>query len=524
MPNVEVVIKTITEGDDATRRSVGNLTELNSAISLVKQGLEIAQKVYDATAGATLEYANQVRQLSMVSGESAENTSRFIQVLDDYKIGADDALAATRQLTKNGLAPNIETLAKLSDEYLSLNSAEEKNAFVMKNLGRNGLQWVEVLNKGSTALRDQGDAIAAGLILSQKQLNAARANEIAMDNWNDSIMAAKIAIGNELIPALTGAVDELNNTGRAIEIMKEQGMSGLEIFDAMALSTVEYTNALQQANTETLTQRDAMLASAEATEQNAISQKDQEEAVRLVSQQNEQFLGVLGQVDTAMDAYREGLAEANAALDSGQISVREHKAQVAELAAQYEQARQQIVLSIVEMRLATDGWTNAEVDAYLKIGESLGAFTSDTANAARGALKEADKLVAGFDESTQQMEHVSGRATDAAGGLNTLKDSASSMSDTLRSEAIPALQELKSGANSLPPDGTSWTYYVNVISRGGFPKMPNHGESNLNAGVGYQSGQDVGPGNMGGGFSNYGTINIFANTPDEFLAMVGSEV
>jgi hypothetical protein len=98
------------------------------------------------------------------------------------------------------------------------------------------------------------------------------------------------------------------------------------------------------------------------------------------------------------------------------------------------------------------------------------------------------------------------------------------MASSMFDEAIPALQELKSGANSLPPDGTSWTYYVTVVSRGGFPKMPNQGEG-LPAGVGYQSGQDVGPGNMGGGgFSNYGTINIFANSPDEFLAMVGSEV
>jgi hypothetical protein len=95
------------------------------------------------------------------------------------------------------------------------------------------------------------------------------------------------------------------------------------------------------------------------------------------------------------------------------------------------------------------------------------------------------------------------------------------MADTLLSEAVPALQELKSGANSLPPDGTSWTYFVNVVTRGSFPKIGTPGGKHEETGTG--GGYDVGPGG-GGGFSNYGTINIFANTPDEFLAMVGSEV
>jgi hypothetical protein len=407
MPEVTVVIKTINEGDKDTKRAVGSFTELSSAIGLVRQGLEVVQKAYAATAGETLEYANQVRSLSMISGESAENTSRFIQVLDDYKIGADDALTATRALTKNGLAPNIDTIAALSDQYLNLSSAEEKNAFVMKNLGKSGLQWIEILNKGSTAIKAQGDAVAAGLILNQKQLDSARKLEIAQDTLGESWQQLSMTIGNAAIPAMTGVIDEFNNTTRAIEIMKEQGLNPLK---EMFFSSDGYIAALQQAAEETEAHNASMLSNAETMDANTQSIKEQEEAMALVSQKNEMFLGVLGQVDTAMDAYREGLAEANAALESGDIRTKEHAAQVAALAATYEAARASIVFSIVEMKLATDGWTDAEVDAYLSIGQQLGQFSSDTANAARGALKEADKLVAGFDESTQQMEHVSGRA------------------------------------------------------------------------------------------------------------------
>lgn len=473
MPNVEIVIKTITQGDDNTRRSIGSLTELNSAIGLVRQGLEVAQKVYSETAGKALEYANQVRQLSMISGESAEETSRFIQVLDDYKIGADEALTATRALTKNGLTPSIDTIATLSDQYLKLNSAEERNAFVIKNLGRAGLQWTEVLNKGSTAIKAQGAAISANLILNQKQLDAARANEIAMDNLNDAWDGFTITAGNKMVPALTGVINEINSTNRAIEIMKEQGLSGGEIFLHMVNNTEVYIEALRQANTEQEASTAAMLANAEAADQNEISMKEQEAAIRAVSESNTAFLGVLGQVDSAMDAYREGVAASYAELQAGNIKVDEHKAKVAELAAQYEEAKNQIVLSIVEMKLASDGWTNAEVNAYLQIGQQLGAFSEDTVQETRRIVASADKLVAGFEAMGEQTMHTGERALDAAEDFGLMGDAASEMGEEINSTATPAVGGLKSQLNGLPPNNSAWQYSFIINVRGRVPSLPD---------------------------------------------------
>ncbi len=71
-----------------------------SATSLVINGLK------DATQYA-IGYTNSIHDLSLVSGQSMEVTSRLVQVLDDYGMGAEDAMAATRALTKQGLAPSI---------------------------------------------------------------------------------------------------------------------------------------------------------------------------------------------------------------------------------------------------------------------------------------------------------------------------------------------------------------------------------------------------------------------------------
>jgi hypothetical protein len=546
MPNVEIVIKTINQGDKETKRAVGSFTELASAIGLARQGLEMLKKGYDfAKEGAQLDFTiSKFDRLAVTIGTTGDAMRDKLMTATRGTLSEMDAMAMATDLVSLGLVQTEKDTVRL--------------ATVVSGLGMDMNQLVLTLANQTTMRFDQLGVAVTGFDDKVKALK-----ETGMDA-NQAFTEAFLQQAEGQLRKVGNAADTTLGNFQRFEaqlkdIRDETKMWAAEIagplVGAMATNIKEhreFTSVLRELDpelykqyqwTQTITpamqklvyehENDERIVTAYTARMNALAEAYQRAnpetvaaalTVEQVSEQNEMFLGVLGQVDTAMDAYREGLAEANAALASGDIRTKEHAAQVEALAASYEAARQQIVFSIVEMKLATDGWTDAEVDAYLSIGEQLGQFSSDTANAARGALKEADKLVAGFDESTQQMEHVSGRATDAAGGLSTLKDSASAMASSMFDEAIPALQELKSGANSLPPDGTSWTYYVTVVSRGGFPKMPNQGEG-LPAGVGYQSGQDAGPGNMGGGgFSNYGTINIFANSPDEFLAMVGSEV
>jgi hypothetical protein len=494
MPDVTITIKTINEGDEGNRRAVGSFTELNSAISLVRQGLEVAQKAYSATAGKTLEYANQVRSLSMISGESAENTSRFIQVLDDYKIGADDALTATRALTKNGLAPNIDTLAKLSDEYLKLNSTEEKNAFVMKNLGRSGLQWIEVLNKGSTALRQQGDAVSAGLILNQKQLDQARELEIAQDVLAESWEKVALAIGNAAIPAMTQATDEFNNTLRAIEIMKEQGLNPLT---EMLTNGDGYINALKQANEETLAQRDAMLQNAEAADQNTASLADAKAAMEANTAANNSFIGTLQNVASARETFTEGMAEVNAALADGSISVDEHSAKVAQLKGTYEETINAMVLGLIQFQLAADGAFDTEdLNTYLAAGVKLGQFTQGMVTETKKLYNEALNMSSGLEQAGDIIYHTGKRAVDAGEDLGVMADSAIGLQDAVR-PATAAVGGLKSQLNGMPPSGTGWTYDFVINVSGQVPRIATATHStaagyNTNVHAGDDSGRDAG--------------------------------
>jgi hypothetical protein len=268
---VKILIETIRHGkaiqdavhdlDDLVKagdESILSLNSLNVAANVLQQGIAAVDQAYQAVIAPTIEYANQVRQLSLVSGESAENTSRFIQVLDDFKISSDDALTATRALTKEGYAPNIETLAKLSDQYKSLTSAEEKNEFVIKNLGRAGLGWVEVLNKGSDAIREMGDGVSDSLILNQEALDQAREYELAIDDLSDAWEGFTYQVGTKALPVLTTYIDMLTGSITVTQDFAQNISDGQEIIEAfqdatdgLSFSIGDYTFTIGDATTET---------------------------------------------------------------------------------------------------------------------------------------------------------------------------------------------------------------------------------------------------------------------------------
>src|SRR3990167_8371980 len=68
--------------------SWGNVTQMATMMAI--NGLKGVINGLKEAVNATLEYASEVRELSMISGQTTEETSRFIQVLDDYHLTTQD--------------------------------------------------------------------------------------------------------------------------------------------------------------------------------------------------------------------------------------------------------------------------------------------------------------------------------------------------------------------------------------------------------------------------------------------------
>ena len=544
MPDVNITIKTINDSERGTRSAIGSFTELSSAINLAGQAMQIAKQAYNETIGVTLKYANEVRQLAAISGESTQETGRFIQVLDDFKLTTEDALAATRKLTQNGLAPNIDTLAQLSDQYLALNSVEEQNKFILDNLGKSGLKWVEVLGKGSTAIREQGAAVAESLLPTEQAIQNARTYELALDDWNDSVMALKVSIGNELLPAMTDILNVTDDWARAEELAAEQGkdlwMMGLNETQAFIELAKAERHAAEAANLQT-----------DASGELIPVLEDLSVATNEVSKANTDLMSLMGNLQGETDRYMETAKELTSqqselwdSFQAGDITADEYKEQLGEIksaveenAAAHEDAANRIMFSLIQQEMAVNGLSTTERTQLEKIGVSMGILDKKTVEMAHSYMEQAKGLAGVTAEQTGAM-------------VDSWKDPLAKL--TTLNEKIKAAQNLA---------GSTWTYYFDLQVSGHVPNLPIADRPPGGTGGNSQANQQFATGGsfvvppqygiegfgmggvatasagelvtitpkgqqMGGsGFVNNGTINVFANNAEEFmLSVTGGEL
>ena len=195
------------QGDKDRKKS---LLEVNAALDLFGKGINAAKEFAQQAIGDTMEYAKSVRELSTNIGISVEETSKIIQAADDYGIGVGEVTSALEMMTRRGIAPSIDKLASLADQFKSIQDPVKRAEAMTEAFGRSWTTLTPLLAAGGDALRASADeAEKMGLVLSDKDVKAARELEIAADNLGDRVEALKIKIGTGLIPKLVELGDQL---------------------------------------------------------------------------------------------------------------------------------------------------------------------------------------------------------------------------------------------------------------------------------------------------------------------------
>jgi hypothetical protein len=188
--------------EGALKRAADAAHKLKIAGGAVAGAIFSTVKMIDATAGAYARYGREVSELSTELNLSAEETSRLIQVADDFKVSADDLRLALEFATKGGFAPSIESLAQLADKLQGIESPTERAAMLAKIFGRNWATLMPLLSAGGDAIRENAAEISDSLILTEESIAKTREWEIALDQWQDRIEAAKIGLGSFLVEGL----------------------------------------------------------------------------------------------------------------------------------------------------------------------------------------------------------------------------------------------------------------------------------------------------------------------------------
>jgi len=194
---------------EANKEQKKSLLEVNAALDLFGKGINAAKEFAQQAIGDTMEYAKSVRELSTNIGISVEETSKIIQAADDYGIGVGEVTSALEMMTRRGIAPSIDKLASLADQFKSIQDPVKRAEAMTEAFGRSWTTLTPLLSAGGDALRESAEeAEGLGLVLSEADVQAARDLEIGLDNLGDKAEALALKIGKGLIPAINGLLDQ----------------------------------------------------------------------------------------------------------------------------------------------------------------------------------------------------------------------------------------------------------------------------------------------------------------------------
>lgn len=459
MANVDIIIKSIDQtkaGFASAKSGLGGLSnEIALGIGKFEVYSQIIQKVGQTLADVvndTIAYADEVRRLGEITGLSAEESSRLIQVSDDLKISTEDLTKAQKKLTSEGLSLSIETLAQLSDQYRAIQDPAEKAAFLTDKFGKAGYKFAEAMQKGGSALKEMNDSISDNLVLTQDSVDAAREYEKSIDDLQDTFMGLKVTVGNAVIPVLDDLVGGMNDFIKIQDDANKLMETGENTYRRAAIA---------QATIEEVTRRNA-----EASNSAANSYKDwaqaieetsgslgnlgtdlasAEEAMKEMTETNKGFLSLLGTMQSADESYNEkskSLTEERIQLESDRAAalaagwwegsekileydqkLEENKQKTIENADEFDLQNKRIMLGYIERQLTADGTlTDTELQWLLEKGVAWGVYSQTVVNETAKAIEEANKLAEAINTIPSErtfLMSVLVQGADAVGGLGS---------------------------------------------------------------------------------------------------------
>jgi hypothetical protein len=209
-------------------RSAALLHGVGTAVIAV--GAAFAVGIGKAVA-TTVEWGTQVRQLQLLTGQTAEQASGLLAAAGTYGIGVDKLATSLGFLEKNlvantpavakwgvtardaagNLLPVDEILGNVADKFVELGGPGGLGTAFIKTLGgRGGQSLIPLLAGGAAGLQEMEDhAKALGLVMSQDDVDAAKNLAIAQRQLGESVKGAAIAIGTDFIPVAKFMVDAL---------------------------------------------------------------------------------------------------------------------------------------------------------------------------------------------------------------------------------------------------------------------------------------------------------------------------
>jgi hypothetical protein len=184
-------------------------------------------KITSTVTNLTKEYADygdEVKKLSQFTGLSTDETSRMIQMADDAFVSFDTLRMSAKYMADNGIAPNIENMAQLSDKFLSIQDPLLKSQFLIDNFSRSGVEMGNIMALSGDKIRSMVAAVEKGLIITPEKLASIQEGKKALDQFNDSLDAMRYDIAGNLLGIFKDMPKPIQDTTLAIGMLTDAGL------------------------------------------------------------------------------------------------------------------------------------------------------------------------------------------------------------------------------------------------------------------------------------------------------------
>ncbi len=181
------------------------------------------------------EFSQSIRKVQAITGESAEATSAYVDVLDKYGVGADKVAKLTGILEKNlgTIGKTAKTAAKFQADYginvldasghvasatevfkravaffNSNATASQKAAALNKLYGKSWQDLIPALREGTGTIKKE---FGTALQLGDAQLKNLDKFKAAQREFADEFGDLQVIVGTEILPALIGPMKEFTS-------------------------------------------------------------------------------------------------------------------------------------------------------------------------------------------------------------------------------------------------------------------------------------------------------------------------
>lgn len=236
----------MTEAETANATAAETMSAATSVAQSAVMGLALAagvvagavagaKVVYDNTIGSADTLAASVRRLSMDMGATAQDASKLVYVANIMGVSVDtlthsiDAAIRTMKSSKSeGIAPNIEGLAKLSDMYNALAPGVERTKFLMDNFGRSGADMGELMQLGSQQIKAMGDqATLTGNVLSGPATEDFETYDRALNKTKADAQGLGVALGVDMVGGATRIAHGADNLIQVMALLNTAQKEGI---------------------------------------------------------------------------------------------------------------------------------------------------------------------------------------------------------------------------------------------------------------------------------------------------------